>query len=337
MELRALFYLFHARYVVVAAAYDADDVFAADFVFDVLERGYGDCARGLDYHRAFVVEAQDGGAYLAFGDGHQFVDHFPADVEGYVADLADGYAVCKVVYFGQRDRFAFVEGGAHGGRAGGFYADYAGFGAEAFEYATDARHEAAAADGEQDVVEVAAGFVEYVEAEGGLSFDYLRVVEGVDEGPVVFAAPRERFGARVVVGVSREDYVDVVFAEHFDLVDFLVRRGLGHEDGAHYAEFAAGERDALRVVARGGADYAARELFGREACDFVVRAADFVGAHYLHVFALEPDVCGVALGELGVERERRVDDDAADALFGFLYVVELRTVVGHFGQPTVLR
>ena len=94
-------------------------------------------------------------------------------------------------------------------------------------------------------------FVEYVEAEGGLSFDYLRVVEGVDEGPVVFAAPRERFGARVVVGVSREDYVDVVFAEHFDLVDFLVRRGLGHEDGAHYAEFAAGERDALRVVARG--------------------------------------------------------------------------------------
>ena len=53
----------------------------------------------------------------------------------------------------------------------------------------------AAADGEQDVVEVAAGFVEYVEAEGGLSFDYLRVVEGVDEGPVVFAAPRERFGA----------------------------------------------------------------------------------------------------------------------------------------------
>ena len=145
----------------------------------------------------------------------------------------------------------------------------------------------------------------------------------------MFAAPRKRFGAGVVVGVSREDYVDVVFAEHFDLVDFLVRRGLGHEYGAHYAEFAAGERDALRVVARGGADYAARELFGREACDFVVRAADFVGAHYLHVFALEPDVCGVALGELCVESERRVDDDAADALLGFLDVVKLRTIVGH--------
>ena len=133
-----------------------------------------------------------------------------------------------------------------------------------------------------------------------------------------------------VVCVACEDDVDVVFAEHFDLMYFLVRRRFGHEYGPNYAEFAAGERYALRVVACGGADYAARQLFGREAGDFVVRAADFVGAHDLHIFAFEPDVGSVALGEGDVEHERGVDDDAADALFGFLDVVELRTVVGHF-------
>ena len=95
-------------------------------------------------------------------------------------------------------------------------------------------------------------------------------------------------GQRLVEIIADQHDLDRVAAENAGLVDFLARRGDGHEDGATGAEMATGKGHALGMVASAGTD----EMPGCTARDLahgVEGAAQLVAAHRGQIFAFQPD------------------------------------------------
>src|SRR6185437_705221 len=79
--------------------------------------------------------------------------------------------------------------------------------------------------------------------------------------------------------------------------------------GRPRAQALRGERHALRMVSRGGADHAARERSGLEVRHLVVRAAQLEREHRLLVLALEEHVVAQAPRDGGGALERALDRD----------------------------
>ena len=149
----------------------------------------------------------------------------------------------------------------------------------------------------------------------------------MDEGAVLRLAPGDRLAAGVVVGVARQHDVYIILAEHLYLVYLLFRRRFRHKNGPLDVKLVAGEGDPLRVVARRGADDAARELLLRKPGYLVIGAAYLIRTDDLHILALEPDIGSIPFGQLDVQHKRRIYHYAAYALLCFLNIVKLRPVV----------
>ena len=116
------------------------------------------------------------------------------------------------------------------------------------------------------------------------------------EGVVEVVAPQHDLAAEVEHGL------------HLD-----VRRGLRHHDHRGDATTARRERDALGMVAGGGADHAAACDLVVDAGNLVVGAAELERKDRLQVFALEQDVVAEAATQAPGRLERRFDGDVVDA------------------------
>src|SRR5580692_6339690 len=120
---RPLFYLLHPIDIVVAPADDADDGLAFEDVSIVFEGGDAKGAGGFYDHGVFVVQLEDGAADAAFGYGPHFVQYFPADAVGEIADASDGCTVDKGLDVVEGYGMPGFKGGKHGGSSFGFEAD----------------------------------------------------------------------------------------------------------------------------------------------------------------------------------------------------------------------
>jgi hypothetical protein len=101
-------------------------------------------------------------------------------------------------------------------------------------------------------------------------------------------------------------------AQGLDRRGLDVRRRDRHHDRRLAREPLRGERDALRVIARGRRDDAARTLGGRQVRHLVVGAAQLEREHGLLVLALEQHAVAEPPGERRRELERRLDGDVVD-------------------------
>src|ERR1700735_1012020 len=95
------------------------------------------------------------------------------------------------------DGVAGLEGGEHGGCAFGFEADDFCRGRIGFEEGAGARGEAAATDGDEEVVDLWQVF-EYFDCDGALAFDDPEVFEGGDKGHAFFLCELAGGGVAVV-------------------------------------------------------------------------------------------------------------------------------------------
>ena len=124
----------------------------------------------------------------------------------------------------------------------------------------DARDQAAAADGDEDGVDRALVLAQDLHRDRSLAGDHVGIVERMDEGERTLGLERQRAGVGVRIAVAEEDDLG---AERAHGVDLERRRRRRHDDERVAAEAARRQRDPLRVVARRGADHAARERRGR--------------------------------------------------------------------------
>ena len=193
----------------------------------------------------------------------------------------------------------------------------------------DAGDQPAAADAEQDGVEVG-HLVEELEAERALPDDDVAVVERVDEHG---AGALGELGGQAQRRLDRrtlEHDVGAVAAGGEQLGDRHAER---HEDRRGDAEGLRGERDALRVVAGGCGHDAARALLGRQAREPVGRAADLERAGALEVLELQVHGHAEQLGQVLRLVERRARDDAIEEGGGILELrqggdAHVRTLLG---------
>ena len=119
---------------------------------------------------------------------------------------------------------------------------------------------------------------------------------------------------------------DDLRAARLDRGDLDVRRGHRHHDRRRAAEPLRRERDALRVVAGGRRDHAAR-AFGRgQVRHLVVGAAQLEREHRLLVLALEQHAVAQAMRQRHREVERGLDRDVVD-----LRVEDLAEIVDRHG------
>ena len=167
------------------------------------------------------------------------------------------------------------------------YADDFDARANLFDECGDACRQSAAADGDEDGVDVVGTLAHDFHADCALSGNHVGVVKRGNVGQFFFFCQFHRVIIGIVVGNAFED--DFA-ASAFDGVDFDLGRGFGHNDDGAAAQTLCRKCDALCVVACAGGDDAAGERFFWQLRHFVVRAANFEGKHGLQVFAFEQDV-----------------------------------------------
>ena len=129
-----------------------------------------------------------------------------------------------------------------------------------FTYAAIPLDEPAAADGDEDRVDRPLALAQDLHADRALAGDHVGIVVRMHEHGVRALLQRERVRVGVAVRVAVQHDLG---AARFDRGDLDVRRGHRHDDRRRAAELLRGERDALRVVAGGRGDHAARALGGR--------------------------------------------------------------------------
>ena len=125
---------------------------------------------------------------------------------------------------------------------------------------------------------------QYLHRDRALARDHVRIVERMDEHEPALAREFDRvvIGLIVILAVQDDLAAEIRDGAHFD-----VRSRQRHHDHGIDAARARAERDALRVVARGRADHAARGRDRRQLRDFVVCTANFERKDRLEVFPLE--------------------------------------------------
>ncbi|MNN45548.1 hypothetical protein D3C81_1598910 [compost metagenome] len=108
----------------------------------------------------------------------------------------------------------------------------------------------------------------------------------MDEGGAGFLFQDAGVGVGVIEAVAVQHHVS---AQGLDRRHLDARRGGRHDDGRGRAAFRRRQRHALRVIARRGADDAARQLSLAQVGDTVVSAANLEREHRLQVLALQQD------------------------------------------------
>ncbi|MNS56762.1 hypothetical protein D3C72_896310 [compost metagenome] len=181
---------------------------------------------------------------------------------------------------------AGVDGALHRGRIGGLDADDLRVGAQEADDGRHARRQAAAADRHEDSVDGVGVLAQNLKPHGPLPRDHVGVVEGVDEGRAGFLLQLARMGVGVVEAVAVQHDLP---PQRLDRRHLDARRGGRHDDGRGRAAFRRRQRHALRVIARRGADDAARQLGLAQVGDTVVSAANLERENRLQVLAFQQD------------------------------------------------
>ena len=160
-------------------------------------------------------------------------------------------------------------------------------------------------------------FFEDFDGDGGLPFDHVSIVEGGQEVTALFGTELLRRGKRIVEIVALEFDLDRVAAEHAGFLDFLLRRGHGHENHALHPEMAAHEGHALRVIACRCADEEpSARISGQNLAHRVEGAAQLVGTHGGQILALEPDIGLEPVGQMRIAQQRGCGENLAHGAFG---------------------
>jgi hypothetical protein len=141
-------------------------------------------------------------------------------------------------------------------------------------------------------------------ADGALAGDHVGVVVGVDEGELLGFFELDGVGVGVGVALAGQHHFAAVA---LDGVDLDRRGGGGHDDHGAGAEPLGRQRDALGVVAGGGADDPALEHRRAEVGHLVVGPAQLEAEHRLHVLALQEDRVVDARRQVGCRVEGRLD------------------------------
>ena len=237
---------------------------------------------------AGVVEDVFDGAADGIGvNGDDVVQEVAAEAEGFFADDFDGGTVGEEADVFEADDFSGFDGLLHATGVVCLHADDFDAGADLFDERGNARRQSAAADGDEDGMDVVGTLAHDFHADRALSGNHVGVVKRGDVGQFFFFCQLHRVIVGIVVGNAFEDDFS---AAAFDGVDFDFGRGFGHNDDGAAAQTLCRKCDALCVVARAGGDDAAGERFFGQLRHFVVRSADFEGKHGLQVFAFEQDV-----------------------------------------------
>ena len=266
---------------------------------EVLEGGERHRAGRLDDHLVLFEHEQDHLVDVALGNLDKVVKELVEQREGQVARAAHGHAFGRGDDLVGRHHAACVERLAPCGRAFGDRADHTHVWAECLDRERHARAEAAAAERHHHVGDVGHIF-ENFHADRALPAQHLVIVERRHVRHAFVLAQFDCVRGGLVEDLAVQHDVGAVRLGGVH----LERRGdFRHEDGCFGAALACRIRHALCMVAGGGRDDAALELFVGERGDLVVCAADLERAGDLQVLRLEQDRMTGHLGQ-----HRRGDD-----------------------------
>ncbi|MNS88116.1 hypothetical protein D3C72_1220800 [compost metagenome] len=245
-------------------------------------QGHG--ARGLGHSAHVVEDVLHRRADGVRVDQDDVVQQVAAQAEGLVAGSAHRYPVGEQADLIQGHHMTGVDGALHRRGVGGFDADDLRLGAQETDDGRHPRRQTAAADRDEDGVDRVGVLAQDLQPDRALSGDHVRVVERVDEGCAGLLFQGAGVGVGVVEAVAVQDDVS---AERLDRRHLDARRGGRHDDGRGRAAFRRRQRHALRVIARRGADDAARQLGLAQGGDLVVGAANLEREDRLQVLALQ--------------------------------------------------
>ena len=267
------------------------------------KRRDADGARALDDELRPLEEEHDGLADLLVGHRDDVVEHAVEDACRQLAGLLHGDAV------GDR------EAGAARQKSLGPHTDDAHGRSRGAQRERDARGEPAAADRNEDRLEVR-HLVD--ELDRPLARDHERLLERVDEGRAVLRHVRARDGQRLLERRPGELDLGAVVPGR---VDLRHRRVLRHEDARPRPDLARGPRDRLAVVAGARRDDARRAFLGAQRRDAVEGTAHLERAGALEILGLEVDLAAdEARQRLGAVDRR----DARDVLEPRACLLDLR-------------
>ena len=185
--------------------------------------------------------------------------------------MLDRDAVGECAYTVKRDGFSGFQRALHAGGVLRLHAVDFYLGVQRLDGARNAGNQPAAADGADDRIHIRQ-LIENFQTDCALTGDNFLIVEGVDEGHAGFLLQL----AGVVVGVVIRALNEAdLRAEGFGGFDLADRRAVGHTDNRLDTHAGRGERDTLRVVARGAGNNAGFALFLVQLADFIVCAAQF--------------------------------------------------------------
>ena len=167
----------------------------------------------------------------------------------------------------------------------GLHADDVQVGAERLRRRRHAGDQAAAADGDDQGVDL--GLLgEHLERDRALAGDHRQVVERMDDGVAALLGELQAGDARVLEGVADEDDLG---AEAARVLDLHARGEARHDDRRRDAHALRVVGDRLGVVAGRDREHALGALGGRELRHLVERAALLERGGELQVLELEED------------------------------------------------
>src|SRR5437867_1161479 len=301
----------------------------------VHERGERHRARPLDHGLLDLEQEEDRIGDLLLVDADHLVHVAARQVEGVVANPANGDAVGDGAGGGHHDALAGSESGLHPRHLLRLDTDHPHRRLERLDGEGDAADESAAAHRDQNGIEPG-HLLQQLEADGALAGDDARVVERMDEDEIALGLDLLGAGKGLVVVFAVEDHLGALPPRGHHLAE---GRPFGHDDDGRDAQPGGVPGHGQRVVAGAGGHDAPAALCRRELEQEVGGAALLEGARHLKVLELDEDArAGQSRQRLRVGA-RRGGDGAAEARPRRADVVDRRgdAAPGHGGAITCRR
>ncbi len=242
-------------------------------------------------------------------DQQDLVDELAAETEGFFAHPLHRHAIGEDADAIERHALAGTHGFVHRGRVIRLHADDLHVRVKVFHVHGDAADEPATADGHENGVWRRAGLAKYLDGDGALARDHVRVVESVHEHEIALALQLHGVLIRgvVLIPVQHDFATERPHRLHFDF-----GRGLRHDDGGRNASLVGGKGHALCVIAGGSADHSTfRGRFG-QVRNLVVRAAQLEREDGLQILALQQHRVAETARQARGRLERRLDRHVID-------------------------